>query len=131
YLVRRGGRCSRVDEPRVWAMRRTCRGGVSVTLGRGVRAAAVAVAAWLAALACTLPPAASERALLLVDRGQEREAAALLEDHLARQPDDIAARRLLVRVQGRMGDLARAREQAERLEQLLPPASPEPWLELG
>lgn len=80
---------------------------------------------------CSLPPPASQRALLLADQGQERDAIALLEAHLAQEPRDAAARRLLVRLLGQLGDLDAARSQAEQLANVLGKDSPEPWLELG
>jgi len=70
-------------------------------------------------------------AILLVDKGRYSEARALLEARLARQPEDVAARRLLIRVHGFRGDLGAARAEAERLAAQVGPGSPLPWLELG
>jgi tetratricopeptide (TPR) repeat protein len=80
---------------------------------------------------CALPPPATQRALMLADQGQERDAISLLESHLAQEPGDAAARRLLVRLLGQIGNLDAARSQAEQLANLLGKDSPEPWLELG
>jgi tetratricopeptide (TPR) repeat protein len=82
-------------------------------------------------LGCALSPPAAQRALVLADQGQERAAMRLLEGHLAEQPDDTASRRLLVRLQGRVGNLEQARSQAEQLAKVLGATSPEPWIELG
>ncbi|MET0413831.1 MAG: tetratricopeptide repeat protein [Polyangiaceae bacterium] len=84
-----------------------------------------------ALLGCALPPPASQRALLLADQGQEREAITLLDAHLAEEPRDTTARRLLVRLLGQIGNLDAARDQAEQLANVLGKDSPEPWLELG
>jgi Flp pilus assembly protein TadD len=71
------------------------------------------------------------QALLLSDRGRHADARALLEQRLAKHPEDRRARRLLVRVAGLEGDLGRARRAAEDLAAHSPPGSPEPWVELG
>jgi tetratricopeptide (TPR) repeat protein len=71
------------------------------------------------------------RAIMLADKGRNEEAAALLEAHLRKQPSDVKARRLLVRVYGALGDLGKARAHADELSRTLGVASPIPWLELG
>lgn len=96
---------------------------LSNSLRAGIAAAAL--------LGCALPPPATQRALLLADQGQARAAITLLEAHLADEPRDAEARRLLLRLLGAIGDLEAARSQAEQLASLLGKGSPEPWLELG
>ncbi|HTQ07024.1 MAG TPA: tetratricopeptide repeat protein [Polyangiaceae bacterium] len=71
------------------------------------------------------------QAVVLADRGRYPEAEALLGRRLTAHPDDIAARRLLVRIDGLEGNLGRARTDAEALAVRLGPASPLPWVELG
>jgi len=68
---------------------------------------------------------------MLVAKGQPLEAARTLETYLAKHPDAVSERRLLVRVEASMGQLGRAQEQAEILAKTLGPSSPVPWLELG
>jgi tetratricopeptide (TPR) repeat protein len=97
------------------------------TLSRSIVAGAVASLL----LGCSMPAPAAQRALVLADQGQDREAIALLEEHLDEHGDDVAARRLLVRLHGHAGDLDRARQQAEQLAKVLGEHSPEPWIELG
>jgi Flp pilus assembly protein TadD len=71
------------------------------------------------------------QATLLVDKGRNADAQALLTRRLAEHPDDVSARRLLIRVYGREGDLGRARQESEALAARLGPKSPIPWVELG
>jgi tetratricopeptide (TPR) repeat protein len=70
-------------------------------------------------------------ARLLVDHGRYRDAVATLEKHLREHPDDVEARRLLIRVHGLEGDLGAARREAELLGARLGAKSPVPWVELG
>lgn len=74
---------------------------------------------------------AAERAILLADTGQNREAATLLEIELQKHPALVRERRLLIRLYGALGDLGRARNEANVLAKQLGSASPLPWLELG
>jgi tetratricopeptide (TPR) repeat protein len=71
------------------------------------------------------------QATLLVDKGRHAEAQALLERRLAEHPDDLPARRLLIRVYGFSGDLGSARRETEALAARLGAKSPLPWVELG
>jgi tetratricopeptide (TPR) repeat protein len=71
------------------------------------------------------------QATLLADRERYADAQALLEKRLVTHPEDVEARRLLIRVFGLEGDLGRARRQAEELARHTGPASPVPWVELG
>jgi Flp pilus assembly protein TadD len=82
------------------------------------------------ALGCATQADVLGHAVVLADRGRYPEAQAELEHRLKRHPEDVAARRLLVRVFGLEGDLGRARAQAEELAARLP-GSPLPWIELG
>jgi len=82
-------------------------------------------------LGCATEADVLGHAVVLADRGRYPEAQAELERRLKVHPEDVAARRLLVRVFGLEGDLGRARQQAEELAARLGPASPLPWIELG
>lgn len=81
--------------------------------------------------ACAREPSPIGRALLLSDRGNYPEARALLEQRLAKHPDDAAARKLLIRIHGFTGDLGKAEVEAERLSSQLGPQDPSPFVELG
>jgi tetratricopeptide (TPR) repeat protein len=76
-------------------------------------------------------PSATVRAQSLLRRGHDEEAAATLEQRLAAHPEDVGARRLLIRVLGSTGDIVAARGQVEELAKWLPPHDPAPYLELG
>jgi tetratricopeptide (TPR) repeat protein len=82
-------------------------------------------------LACQVRPPPLERANLLADHGRETEAIDLLEGHLASHPGDVAERRQLIRLYGRVGRIDQASAQTERLAEILPRASPIPFVELG
>jgi tetratricopeptide (TPR) repeat protein len=92
---------------------------------------ALAVIAASLALGCTLPPPAAQRALVLAQQGQERDAIALLETHLVEHDEDVGARRLLIRLLGQADNLEQAHAQAEQLAKVVGASSPEPWIELG
>lgn len=87
------------------------------------------LAAAAAAAACV--PAATERAQSLVRQHREDEAVATLRARLDSHPDDLAARKLLVRVLGSVGDLPAARAEASEFAKHLPAGDPSPLLELG
>lgn len=76
-------------------------------------------------------PPPLERASLLAEHGRGTEAIALLEEHLAANPEDIAARRQLIRLYASVGRIDRVGAQTERLADVLPRNSPIPWIELG
>ena len=84
-----------------------------------------------APLGCATEADAVGQAVVLVDRGRYAEAEAALERWIERHPEDIRARRLLVRVFGLEGDLGRARQAADALSGRLGPSSPIPSVELG
>lgn len=86
----------------------------------------------LAGASCVKQPEQRAReAMLLSDAGQSHEALALLERHLAEQPESLLERRLAVRLSGSVGDLGKAERHAVALAQQLGPKSPLPLLELG
>lgn len=90
------------------------------------------------ALACTLAAMALgcasigpvERAQQLVRMHREGEAIASLRAHLGKHPEDLGARRLLVRVLAFSGDLGAAKTEVAELERRMP-NDPVPWIELG
>jgi tetratricopeptide (TPR) repeat protein len=86
----------------------------------------------LAALLCAcagVTPA--QRAMSLTRQHREAEAIALLRTELTKRPDDVDARRLLVRILAFAGDLDAAKAQVAELGKRAPPGDPTPWLELG
>jgi Flp pilus assembly protein TadD len=84
------------------------------------------------ALACSAnQPSVNQRALLLSDTGRREEAAALLEQHLAKEPSDVEARRLLVRILAASGQTGRAEAEVARLFRDLGQKNPIPWVERG
>jgi len=100
-----------------------------VALGAGVAALALAALAIAPLAGCvTLGPV--ERAQQLVRMHREGEAVASLRAHLAKHPDDVPARRMLVRVLAFSGDLGAARAEVDELERRLP-GDPVSWIELG
>jgi tetratricopeptide (TPR) repeat protein len=72
-----------------------------------------------------------QRAMSLTRQHRQSEAIALLRAELAREPDDVESRRLLVRLLAFAGDLAAARVEVDELGKRLPPGDPTPWIELG
>jgi cytochrome c-type biogenesis protein CcmH/NrfG len=92
-------------------------------------AAGVAFAAWLP-VGCA-PPGATERAQALVRQHREDEAVTALRTRLASHPEDVPARRLLVRVLALAGDLVSARAEVAELGKRLPADDPAPYIELG
>jgi len=80
--------------------------------------------------ACAAPSAA-DRAQALVRRQRAPEAAALLRERLRERPDDIAARRLLIRALALAGDALAARAEVAELALRLPPNDPVAYIELG
>ena len=83
----------------------------------------------LATPACA--PTASETAMSLTRQHREEEGIATLRERLAKRPDDVAARRLLVRLLAAAGDLAGAKAEVEQLERRSAKNDPMPWIELG
>lgn len=100
-------------------------------MGAPVRAIALGLAIFGAAAAAgCASPGPVDRAQQLVRMHREGEALVSLRAHLAKHPDDVGARRLLVRVLAFTGDLEAARAEVAELERRLP-NDPVPWLELG
>jgi Flp pilus assembly protein TadD len=97
---------------------------VSVTKG-----ALLALTLAVFAAACS-PPSVVERAQTLVRLQRDAEAKATLEKYLTLHPNDIDARRMLVRVLAWSGDLEGARREVAELEKRLP-GNALPWIELG
>jgi len=89
------------------------------------------LAVLLGTAACGKPPSPVEQAVLLSEKKQDREAIALLRGHLAKHPDAVTERRLLVRLLGEIGDMAAVERETAALAARLPESSPVPWLELG
>lgn len=81
------------------------------------------------AAACA-SPSVVDRAQQMVRMHHEMEAIATLRTHLAKHPDDMPARRLLVRVLAFTGDIDGAKTEVAELERLLP-NDPVPWIEMG
>lgn len=103
----------------------------------GERARALPAVVALGCLAGSLLPSCAPRAepfdtaVLLSEKGQDREAIRVLSSEVARHPEKIRERRLLVRLHAGVGDLGAAEREAEALAKRLPPGSPVPFLELG
>lgn len=108
--------------------------------GRVVDSPAVrgrSVLAWVL-VACLAAPTGGcaslspmERAESQVRRNENDAAIATLRSHLARHPDDVAARSLLVRVYALASRPDLARAECDELARRLPKDSPRPAIELG
>lgn len=72
----------------------------------------------------------TDKAQSLVRQHKEAEALKVLRDEIAKHPEDLAARRLLVRVLAYTGDLDAARKEVELLQQQRP-NDPAAWIEMG
>ncbi|MDB4941487.1 MAG: repeat protein [Labilithrix sp.] len=96
--------------------------------GRAGRLVLAAVAALV--IGGCVRPGPVERAQQLVRMHRETEAVTLLRGELARHPQDVPSRRLLVRVLAYQGQLDEARAEVAELERRLP-GDPVPWIELG
>ncbi|MFO0739030.1 MAG: tetratricopeptide repeat protein [Labilithrix sp.] len=72
----------------------------------------------------------TDRAQSLVRQHREGDAVKMLREELAKHPDDVPARRLLVRVLAFTGDLEGARKEVEILQQERP-NDPTAWIEMG
>jgi tetratricopeptide (TPR) repeat protein len=91
----------------------------------------LALALPLLVFSCAVRPSAVDRAQSLVRQHREEDAVTELRQDLARSPDDVRARRLLVRLLGLTGDLPGARRETEELARRMGPNDPTPYLELG
>jgi tetratricopeptide (TPR) repeat protein len=85
--------------------------------------------ALLAATGCA-PQTPVDRAQQLVRLHREGEAIATLRSRLGTHPDDVPARRLLVRVLAFTGDIDAAKREVAELARRLP-GDPAPWIEMG
>ena len=83
------------------------------------------------ALAACVSPGAVERAQSLARQHREDEAVTVLRSRVEGHPDDVAARKLLIRLLAFTGDLPAARLQAEELGRRLAEGDPAPYIELG
>ncbi|HEX7602221.1 MAG TPA: tetratricopeptide repeat protein [Polyangiaceae bacterium] len=72
-----------------------------------------------------------DRALGAMRQHREADAETILRQELDQHPDDLPARRLLVRVLGFRGDLDAARAEVDALSKRLPDGDPGAWIELG
>jgi len=76
-------------------------------------------------------PTPRERATSLAREHREAEAIHILEQHLACHGDDVASRRLLIRVLALTGDLGAAGREVDTLASELGPNDPLAFIELG
>ncbi len=95
-----------------------------------------ALATALAALALGLvagcaTPSAVDRALAQSRQAHDDEAIRTLRQELAVHPDNLAARRLLVRLYAYEGDVTTAEAEAQELKKRSPAGDPQPYIELG
>jgi tetratricopeptide (TPR) repeat protein len=115
--------------PRHTTSRPAARRGLERFFGpRGGAAAGLLLGLWVAG--CAIPSAA-ERARSLSRQGHDEQAVELLKSDIAAHPDDVSARRLLVRLLGVTGDLPGARAQAEELARQKGASDPTAYIELG
>src|SRR4051812_20285957 len=98
-----------------------------VRISMGVRLITSCLVVLLSACAA---PNAIDRAQQQVRMHREGEAIATLRAELGKHPDDVPARRLLVRVLAVSGDLDTAKREVQELEARLP-NDPIPWIEMG
>ncbi|MEO8875786.1 MAG: tetratricopeptide repeat protein, partial [Polyangiaceae bacterium] len=87
-----------------------------------------------ASLICAAGCAASspiDKAIGLTRNHQEDEAIRLLVASLEKHPEDLKARKLLIRVYAETGDLGEAKLQIDDLSRRLPTGDPTPDIELG
>jgi tetratricopeptide (TPR) repeat protein len=71
------------------------------------------------------------RAQALVREHRESDAEALLRERLRQHPQDLEARRLLIRVLAFAGDVQGARAEVGELGRRMPQNDPAPYIELG
>ncbi len=103
---------------------------VRAIAGKGTLLAAALAMCGL--VACkTSAPTALQRATSLAHEHREAEAIRILRGELARDPNDVKARRLLVRVFALTGDLGAAQREVEVLARQLGSQDPLPSIELG
>ncbi|HEY1960348.1 MAG TPA: tetratricopeptide repeat protein [Polyangiaceae bacterium] len=86
---------------------------------------------FLVALASCVPLSPVDRALELSRQDRRSEAEELLRHEIAEHPDDVPARKLMVRLLGFDGDLGAAAHQVEELRAHVAKGDPSPEIELG
>jgi tetratricopeptide (TPR) repeat protein len=104
---------------------------VPSALGGATLALAILGATSAVAATGCVRPSATVRAQALVRQGHDDEAVATLKQRLTAHPDDVPARRLLIRLLGSIGDIVAARAQVDELTKWVPTGDPAPYLELG
>lgn len=95
------------------------------------RGALLAIALLAALGSACVHPTATQQAMSLARRHRETEAIALLRTQVAKAPDDLEARAMLIRVLAFTGDMPGAQTEATALAQHAPPGDPRAWIELG
>lgn len=103
----------------------------SVARHTTTRVALARVAAVALGLSACAAPSAVQRAQSLSRQGRDDQAIATLRADLVTHPDDVPARRLLVRLLGVTGDLVAARAEAEEIARLRGVGDPVAYVELG
>ncbi len=81
--------------------------------------------------ASCVKPAAVQEAMSLARRHQDERAVAVLRGALAKDPGDVEARAMLVRLLAFAGDMPAAQVEATELGKYLPAGDPRAWIELG
>src|SRR5438876_10353882 len=74
---------------------------------------------------------APERAVALARQHREEEGIAALREAIAKDPNDVEARKVLVRLVALTGDLRAAQAEATELVKRIPSGDPSAWIELG
>lgn len=83
------------------------------------------------ALGGCAPVSPIERAQQLVRMHREEDALNTLRAHLTKHPEDLAARRMYVRVLAFTGDIESAKREVDELQRRMPNEPAVPWIELG
>lgn len=91
----------------------------------------VLLCALLLAPAGCAKPSAIQLALSASHRHEDAAAIAILQKHLAQRPDDLAARKLLIRLHAVNADTAAALREIDELARRLPATDPSATLERG
>jgi tetratricopeptide (TPR) repeat protein len=94
-------------------------------------AVAMALGASLTIAAGCASTSPMDKAIELTRNHQEDDAIKLLRAYLDKHPEDLKARRLLIRVLAETGDLPEAKLQIDDLSRRMPPNDPTPQIELG
>jgi tetratricopeptide (TPR) repeat protein len=77
------------------------------------------------------PTSPMDKAVELTRNHQEDDAIQLLRAYLEKHPEDLKARRLLIRIYAETGDLPEAKLQIDDLSRRMPENDPTPDIELG